>query len=102
MLHMVVSTHNPESCGFRSEQDDAVLTEAVERFRELAPQREITLRGWWINRGVHEFFMLLDAPNAHAIEDWLVESGLVGRTSCRIRKFWWFFRRTRTPGRPGR
>jgi hypothetical protein len=84
MIHMVVSTHNPESCGFRGEHEEEILTGAVERFRGSAAEREITVQGWWINRAVHEFFILLDAPNAHAIEDWLVESGLVGRTHCRV------------------
>jgi hypothetical protein len=84
MLHVVVSTHSAESCGFRGKQEDELLTGAVERFRQGAPQREITLQGWWIARGVHEFFILMDAPSAHVIEDWLVESGMVGRTRCRI------------------
>jgi hypothetical protein len=33
---------------------------------------------------VHEFFILADAPDAHVLEDAVVESGLVGRTHTRI------------------
>lgn len=84
MLHMIVSTHNPESCGFRGEQEDEILRDAIEGFRGSGSGKEIAIQGWWINRAVHEFFILADAPNAHVLEDAVVESGMVGRTHTRI------------------
>jgi hypothetical protein len=36
MLHMIVSTHNPESCGFRGEQEDEILRDAIEGFSGAA------------------------------------------------------------------
>ena len=83
-VHMVVSTHNPESCLFRGEQEGEVLTAAIERFRGSASERKITIQGFWMSRSVHEFFMLAEAADAHVIEDLVVESGLVGRTHTRI------------------
>lgn len=81
MLHMVVNTHNAESCAFRSDEDEKILTAGIEAFQGT---KEFALKGWWINRTAHEFFILVDAPNAHVIEDALVDAGLVGRTHSRI------------------
>ena len=85
MLHMIVNTHNPESCAFRSQSDGAAISEPFDRFAEtVASAHGITLQGTWVNRLSHEIFILADAPNAHAIEEALLEAGLVGRTHSRV------------------
>ena len=84
MLHMIVSEHNPESCAFRGEREEEVLRGAIEKFREMSPEADIELRGWWINRNEHAFFILAEAPNAHVVEDAVVGSQLVGLTHTRI------------------
>ena len=84
MLHMVVNTHNPESCAFRGDEEDRLLSGAVERFEEKAPEAVMSVTGSWINRSGHEFFLLVDAPNTHVIEEALVASGLIGRSHTRI------------------
>lgn len=84
MLHMIVNTHNPESCAFRGEEEDRLLSGAFDRFEEETPEGVTKLRGSWISRSAHEFFLLVDAPNAHVIEEALVASGLLGRTHTRV------------------
>ena len=84
MLHMIVSTHNPESCAFRSEEDGKATGGALDRFEEIAPDHGVTVEGSWINRPGHEGFILVDAPNVHVIDDALVASGLVGRAHNRV------------------
>jgi hypothetical protein len=42
------------------------------------------VKGSWVNRGAHEVFVLVDAPNAHVIEEALLSAGLVGRTHSRV------------------
>ena len=37
-----------------------------------------------MNRGAHEIFVLIDASNAHVIEEALLGAGLVGRTHSRV------------------
>jgi uncharacterized protein DUF3303 len=81
MLHMIVNTHNAESCAFRGEEEEKILVPAFER---LAEAKGTTLEGWWVNRSGHEVFLLVDAANSHVIEDVLMEVGLVGRTHSRI------------------
>lgn len=85
MLHMIINTHNPESCAFRSQEDGAALAGPFERFAEtVAATHEVTIQGTWVNRPAHEIFILADAPNSHVIEDALLEAGLVGRTHSRV------------------
>ena len=85
MLYMIVNTHNPESCAFRSKPDAVATSGAFDRFEELVKATEgLDLRGSWINRPSHEAFVLIDAPSAHAIDDAIVESGILGRTHNRV------------------
>jgi hypothetical protein len=85
MLHMIVNTHNPESCAFRSVEDGAALAGPFERFAEkIADAHQISVQGSWVNRPAHEIYMLVDAPNAHTIEEALLEAGLVGRTHSKV------------------
>src|SRR5688572_32709564 len=84
MLHMVVNTHNPESCAFRGEEEDAVLSGAFEGFEKLGPDNGLEVKAAWVNRAAHEILMVVDAPNAHVIEETLLAAGLVGRTHTRL------------------
>lgn len=84
MLHMIVNTHNAESCAFRGNEEEQALTSAFDLFGEKAGERGITLHGSWVSRAAHEVFVLADAPNAHVIEELLLGVGLVGRSHTRV------------------
>jgi uncharacterized protein with GYD domain len=84
MLHMIVNTHNAESCAFRGADEGRILGDAFDRFSADAGEQGITVEGSWINRGAHEAFILVDAPNANAVEEALLDAGLVGRTHSRV------------------
>jgi hypothetical protein len=82
--HMVVGRHNPESCAFRSEEDGAILGGAIDAFGTAAAALGLTIEGSWIGRSSHTSFILVDAPNAHAIDEALLSAGLVGRNHTDI------------------
>lgn len=84
MLHMVVNSHNPESCAFRGQDEGRILSDAFDRFDAQAAEKGAIVKGSWVNRGAHEIFVLVDAPNAHVIEEALLGAGLVGRTHSRV------------------
>ncbi|MGE5225664.1 MAG: DUF3303 domain-containing protein [Planctomycetaceae bacterium] len=84
MKHMVVGRHNAESCAFRSEEDGAILGGALDAFGVAAAELGLTIDGSWINRSSHASFILVDAPNAHVIDEALLKAGLVGRTHTEI------------------
>jgi hypothetical protein len=83
-LHMIVNTHNPESCAYRGESEEEALTTAFTLLDERAGEHDVKLQGSWVNRASHEIFILADAPNGHAIEAALLAAGLVGRTHARV------------------
>jgi uncharacterized protein DUF3303 len=84
MKHMVVNTHNAESCGFRGEEEGKAIGGAIEAFGKSEAEFGLTVDGFWINRSAHSFFMLVDAPNAHVIDEALLKAGLVARTHTEI------------------
>ena len=84
MKHMIVNTHNAESCGFRSEEDGTAIGGALEGLGKTAPDLGVTIEHFWINRAAHAFFIVVDAPNAHVIDEVVLKSGLLGRTHTEI------------------
>jgi uncharacterized protein with GYD domain len=81
---MVVNTHNPESCAFRGQDEGRILSDAFDRLDQQAAEQGAMVKGSWVNRGAHEIFVLVDAPNAHVVEEALLGAGLVGRTHSRV------------------
>jgi uncharacterized protein with GYD domain len=84
MKHMVVNTHNAESCAFRSEEDGEAVGEALDAFGKSGTEFGLTIDEFWVNRSAHTFFILVDAPNAHVIDEALLKAGLVGRTHTEV------------------
>jgi hypothetical protein len=84
VLHMIVNTHNAESCAFRGKEEEDLLVGSFDQLKASASESGLTLESWWVNRASHEIFVLVDAPNAHVIEEALLRAGLVGRTHSRI------------------
>ena len=84
MKHMVINTHNAESCAFRSEEDGKVIGGAIDAFGKSGAEFGLSIDQFWINRSAHAFFILVDAPNAHVIDEALLKAGIVGRTHTQI------------------
>jgi hypothetical protein len=84
MLYMVINTHSAESCAFRGEDEAEHLETAFDRFEKVAAEHGVARRGSWVNRPAHEVFVLVDAPDPHVIDEVLVGTGLVGRTTTRV------------------
>ena len=84
MLHMLVNTHNPESCAFRSPEDEAALAPGFALLGQVAQQRGATLHGAWVNTGSHTVFALIEAANAHVVDEVVREAGLTGRTHTQV------------------
>ena len=81
MLHMIVNTHEADSCGFRDPENLMSLTHAVEAVEESAKAANATVEGVWVNLASHHIFILLDAPNAHVVDDIIRNTGLIGPTN---------------------
>ncbi len=76
MLYMVVATHGPDTCaGFVEEYKQKALA-ASPRMEEVAKAHGVTMKGAWVGMVAHTIFMLVDAPNGHAIQDFVAEQEL--------------------------
>jgi len=84
MLHMVVHTHDPQDCPFRGEDAARSMIAALEAFMAPEPDRRVKVRDAWTSRSSHEMFLLVDAPDAHAVDDALLAAGLVARSHSRV------------------
>lgn len=82
MLHMVVMSHTPEACPGRPGNEDAVA--CVQKLHELAGSKGVQINGSWADPPAHVNFLLLEAPDAHAVQSLLMESGVVAWTSTQV------------------
>lgn len=82
MLHMVVMSHTPESCPGRPGNEEAVA--CVQKIHDLAGSKNVQITGSWADPPAHVNFLLLAAPDAHAVQALLMESGVTAWTSTTI------------------
>ena len=77
MLHMAVATHSPETCAaVVPEWRDKALS-AFQRMGEVTKALGITAQGTWTNMPGHTIYFLLDAPNAHVVNQMFMELHLM-------------------------
>ena len=84
MLHMVVNTHSPQDCPFRGDDEAKAMVDAIEAFTSTSVANGLDIQGSWASRGAHEIFLLVQATDAHAIDDALLRCGLTARTHSRV------------------
>jgi len=77
MLHMIVATHSPDNCPM----NDAALAKKVlaqnNRIPAVSKKLGVTVQGAWTNMPGHITFMLVDAPNAHVLNEMAIELQLM-------------------------
>jgi hypothetical protein len=81
---MVVLTHAPESCGWRSEETGALFGRAFSSLRQVAGNHGASVQGAWVNTAAHRHYVLVDAPNAHAVNALLSDAGLLAIITCEV------------------
>jgi muconolactone delta-isomerase len=65
---MVVMTHGPETCAAVHGHVGAKARYAASQIDAAAVRLAIEPRGWWSDPTGHALYLLLDAPNAHAVD----------------------------------
>ncbi len=83
MLHMVIAQHSPESCPGREGNEG--IHPCMHSLESLIQERGIGVVGRWADPPAHINYMVLDAPNAHAVQELFMESGLFGHMTVDIR-----------------
>ncbi|MEE9398892.1 MAG: DUF3303 family protein [Dehalococcoidales bacterium] len=73
MLHMVVMTHGPDTCAAADAGSGEMMRDAMSHMGEATKKHGVTVKGAWINPPGHIFWILAEAPNAHAVNDLVTE-----------------------------
>jgi hypothetical protein len=74
---MVVATHGPESCPMTNAALAQKVLAANQRTGDVAKKLGVTIQGTWTNMPSHKTFMLVDAPNAHVLDQMAIELKLM-------------------------
>jgi hypothetical protein len=77
MLHMVVATHGPETCAAVVPEVAEKAMAAFQRMSEVTTALDVTIHGVWTNMPGHVIYFLLDAPNAHVVNQMAMELHLM-------------------------
>ncbi len=67
MLHMVVVTHGPDTCAVSNPEVREIAMGGMQRMGEAAGALGATIQGVWTNMPAHVIYFLVDAPNAHVV-----------------------------------
>ncbi len=67
MLHMMVATHGPDTCAAVVPKAQEMAKAGFQQIDEAAKKLGITIQGTWTNMPAHIVYILVDAPNAHVI-----------------------------------
>ena len=73
MLHMVVMIHGPETCAAVDTASAEMARKAMEMKEEVAKRLQCFIKGAWVDAPAHCFFLLVDAPNAHVVNQAMIE-----------------------------
>jgi muconolactone delta-isomerase len=73
MLHMVVMTHGLDTCAAVHPASGEKARNAVEKMAEVSKKHQVTVQGAWVDAPGHVFYILADAPNAHAVNNLMTE-----------------------------
>jgi hypothetical protein len=73
MLHMTVMTHGPDTCAAVKPESGEMARNAMDQMDEVSEKYQIDVKGTWTDSPRHTFYMVVDAPNAHAVSKFMWE-----------------------------
>lgn len=73
MLHMVVMTHGPDTCAAAHAEQGELARSGFGRMDAASKKHQVAVQGAWADPPAHVFYILADAPNAHAINNLMME-----------------------------
>ncbi len=77
MLHMVLITHGPDTCAAAHPEIAEIMQTGMGKLDEVASRLGITVQGSWANMPAHAIYMVVDAPNAHVVNQLARETQLM-------------------------
>ncbi|MDH4077720.1 MAG: DUF3303 domain-containing protein [Acidimicrobiia bacterium] len=85
MLHMIVMTHGPDTCAAAHPEIAAVMEDGMKRLGQVAESNSVSIQGMWVDPPAHVTYVLVDAPNAHAVSRVMQETNAFHWNTVEIR-----------------
>jgi hypothetical protein len=70
---MVTAIHGPETCAINVPANMQKYLSAEKQMAEVTKKLGINVQGIWLNAPGHTFYFLVEAPNAHVINQAMTE-----------------------------
>ncbi|MDP6422582.1 MAG: hypothetical protein FI707_15185 [SAR202 cluster bacterium] len=70
---MAILTHGPETCAAAIAEIGDKANSALAQLEVGSEKNGVTIEGFWVDPPGHQFYLLADAPNAHAVSQLTVE-----------------------------
>jgi hypothetical protein len=70
---MVVLSHGPDTCAAAHPELAELAQTGFAGLRTVAQKHQVAVQGAWVDTLGHAFYILADAPNAHAINAVMTE-----------------------------
>jgi muconolactone delta-isomerase len=70
---MVNLKHGPDTCAAAHPEQGEMARNAMDRMEAASKKHQVTVQGGWVDAPAHEFYILADAPNAHAINNLMTD-----------------------------
>ena len=77
MLHMLLAIHGPDTCAAAVPAIREIAMEGFQKMDEVTKALGITVQGSWANMPAHVPYLVVDAPNAHVVNQLARESRLM-------------------------
>lgn len=75
MLHLVTVTHGPEMCPAVSDSAKEIALPGIAALVSKATTDDITLVGSWASMPGHTLYAVVDARNAHSVNEFFLQKG---------------------------
>ena len=70
---MVIMTHGPDTCAAVHAEIGEKARSGIGQMAAASKKHQVTAQGACVDVPAHQFYMLADAPNAHAINELMIE-----------------------------
>ena len=75
MLHLVTAIHSPDICPAASDSAKEIAMPGIAALASKTTPNDIKLVGSWASMPGHTLYAVVDAPNAHLVNEFFVQEG---------------------------
>jgi len=70
---MIVMTHGPDTCAAVHPEAGEMARNAMDQMNDVSKKHQVEFKGGWTYPPGHVMYIVVDAPNAHAVSNVVTE-----------------------------